>query len=251
MKNKVKGKKTSEKPKAFFMFAIITMIAEALIIVVLAMALVAAYSGPKYTTDSNGNVVKVREDRPVKYGKVEASDYVEGKTDSQAVFIWYVDMQCPACAQMAPVVQSLYEKYGDRVAFVTRNLLIPGHTYAEPAAKAVEAAARQDYQWDMTMELFYERANWAYVNSEDMLKDRFVEIFKTATNGNGNVDKFLADYADSSTSNKIKTDEKMVKADGLNATPTIVIGGNYIDFTQSGTSVVEMFETEIKKALGE
>jgi protein-disulfide isomerase len=84
-----------------------------------------------------------------------------------------------------------------------------------------------------------------------MLKDRFVEIFKTATNGNGNVDKFLADYADSSTSNKIKTDEKMVKADGLNATPTIVIGGNYIDFTQSGTSVAEMFETEIKKALGE
>ena len=59
--------------------------------------------------------MKVREDRPVKYGKVEASDYVEGKTDSQAVFIWYVDMQCPACAQMAPVVQSLYEKYGDRV----------------------------------------------------------------------------------------------------------------------------------------
>ena len=124
------------------------------IFIVLLMALTMVSNGPKYIVDAEtGEVVKVREDKPVKHGAIKANDHIMGKKDSRVVFVWYIDMQCPACAQMLPVVNSLYQKYGDKVAFVTRHLTLKGHDYARPAAIAVEAAAEQGYFWEMITEL--------------------------------------------------------------------------------------------------
>ncbi len=250
-KNSVKGKEKKEFKisRGYFVFSIMTMIAEALIIVVLAMVLTTVKNGPKYIVDSSGNVTKVREDRDIKNGSIVEGDHVEGNETLGVNFIWYVDMQCPACASMAPIVQALYEKYGDRVAFVTRNLLISSHQYARPAAYAVEAAGEQGYYWDMLMETFAQRQEWAYVNSEDMLRERLAEIFMTATDGRGDKEKFIADMTSGKYASKIEADEKMARDDNLSATPTIFINNREIDFAGGTESPYDMFSKELDNAL--
>lgn len=250
-KNSVKGKKKNElkASRGYFVFSIMTMTAEALVIIVLAMALTTVSNGPKYIVDGNGNVTKLREDRDIKHGSIVEGDHVEGNETLGVTFIWYVDMQCPACAQMAPVVQALYEEYGDRVAFVTRNLLISSHQYARPAAYAVEAAGEQGYYWDMLMETFAQRQEWVYASDEDMLRERLTEIFMAATEGKGDKDKFLADMTSNKYASKIEADEKLVRDDGLSATPTIFINNREIDFTGGTESPYEMFTAELNKAL--
>ena len=251
-KNSVKGKEKAEfkASRGYVTFSIITMAAEALIIVVLGIALTTISNGPKYVVDKDGNVTKVRQDKPAKHGDIKSNDHVEGNESNGVAFIWYVDMQCPACASMAPIVQALYEEYGDRVAFVTRNLLISSHQYARPAAYAVEAAGEQGYYWDMLMETFSKRNEWAYVSNEDLLKERLAEVFMSATEGKGDKEKFLADMTSGKYASKIEADERLVRDDGLNGTPTIFINGTNIDFTGGNESLIDMFAEEIEKALG-
>ena len=253
-KNSVKGKKSKGgefvASRSYVIFSIITMAAEALVIIVLGMALTTISNGPKYVIDKDGNVTKVREDKPSKYGSIVEGDHVEGKSDSEVVLVWYVDMQCPACASMAPIIQALYDKYGDRVAFVTRNFLITGHTYARPAAYAVEAAGEQGYYWPMLMEVFSKRSDWAYVNNEDVLKERLVEVFMSATDGNGDKGRFIADMTSDKYRAKIESDDKMVSGDDLSGTPTVIINGNNIDFAGGTETPLNMFTEEIEKALG-
>ena len=251
-KNSVKGpkeKKFVNVSHGYVVFSIIAMAAEALIIVVLAMALTAAHNGPKYTVNENGEVVKVRHDKKAKHGEIVSTDHVVGNRNSKVVFIWYVDMQCPACAQMAPIVNALYQEYGDEVAFVTRYLVITGHDYAKPASLAVEAAARQGYYWPMMMSLFNQRSEWAFVNGNDLLEERIVKIFEDVTGGEGDNDRFLADWHNSSLASKIDADERLVRDEGFNATPTVVVNGMDIDFVGSEQSTIELFAGAIEDAL--
>lgn len=250
-KNSVKGKDKAQfkASHSYVVFSVIMMSVEALIIVVLGMALTTISNGPKYIVDKDGNVAKVRQDKPVKHDEIVEGDHVEGNELTGVRLIWYVDMQCPACASMAPIIQALYETYGDRVAFVTRNLLISSHQYARPAAYAVEAAGEQGYYWDMLMETFAQRQEWAYVSSEDMLRERLAEIFMTATEGKGDKKKFLADMTSNKYESKISADEKLARDDNLSATPTIFINGKDIDFAGSTESPINMFAEELDKAL--
>lgn len=254
-KNSVKGpkeKKFVNVSHSYVVFSIMAMAAEALVIIVLAMALTAAHNGPngpKYTVNENGKVVKVRQDKKAKHGEVVSTDHVMGKKDSKVVFIWYVDMQCPACAQMAPIVNALYQEYGDEVAFVTRYLIITGHDYAKPASLAVEAAARQGYYWAMMMSLFSQRSEWAFVSNNDLLEERITKIFEDATGGEGDTSRFLSDWHNSSFASKIDADERLVRDEGFNATPTVVINGMDIDFVGSEQSTIELFAEEIEDAL--
>lgn len=251
--NSVKGKekKSMNVSRGYVVFSIIAMLAEAVVILVLMIALTTINNGPKYTVNDKGEVVKVRQDKPVKNGRIVSTDHVIGKKDSKVVFIWYVDMQCPACAQMAPIVNALYQEYGDRVAFVTRYLVITGHDYARPASLAVEAAARQGYYWPMMMSLFAQRSEWAFVNSDELLESRIVKIFEDVTGGAGDNGRFLSDWHDSSLASKINADERLVASDGFNATPTVVIDGMEIDFVGSEVSTIELFANAIEDALGE
>ena len=250
-KNSVKGKEKVEVKvsKSYFVFSIIMMAAEALIIVVLAMAFTSALSGSKTLTGGITAATEPKNGQTAKHGGIEDGDNVYGNRDAKVVFVWYVDMQCPACANMAPIVYSLAEQYGDRVAFVTRNLLISSHVYARPAALAIEAAAKQGYHWDLVMGLFERRSEWAYVNSEELFVDRLSEIFEGATMGQGDFSQILKDMDSDDVNRKLSIDESKVRDDGLNATPTIIIDGKYVDFAESDEDTYSLLAGKIENAL--
>ncbi len=251
LKNSVKGKEKVEikVSKSYFVFSIIMMAAEALIIVVLAMAFTSALSGQKTLTGGIVAATEPQDGQVMKHGGIEEGDNVYGNRNAKVVFVWYVDMQCPACASMAPIVYALAETYGDRVAFVTRNLFISGHAYAQPAGLAIEAAAKQGYYWDLVMELFERRSEWAYVNSDELFAERLGEIFESATMGQGDLSKLLNDMDSDEINKKVSMDEVKVRDDGLNATPTIIIDGKYVDFAESDEETYSLLTKRIENAL--
>ena len=63
-KNSVKGKDKAQfkASHSYVVFSVIMMSVEALIIVVLGMALTTISNGPKYTVDKDGNVTKVKDE---------------------------------------------------------------------------------------------------------------------------------------------------------------------------------------------
>ncbi|MEX1068649.1 MAG: thioredoxin domain-containing protein, partial [Patescibacteria group bacterium] len=75
--------------------------------------------------------------------EISDSDWVKGDKDASVVLIEYSDLQCPACAAYAPLVNQILGEFGDRIAFVYRHFPLPSHKNAEPAALAAEAAGKQ------------------------------------------------------------------------------------------------------------
>lgn len=86
--------------------------------------------------------------------------------DSGVEFVEFLDFQCPACAQVHPVVEQLREKYKGRVTFVIRQYPLPSHPNAPAAALAVEAAAVQDKLVEMYNAVFEAQTEWSSLGDE-------------------------------------------------------------------------------------
>lgn len=66
----------------------------------------------------------------------------------------FSDFECPYCAMAAPVVDSLAERFGDRLRIVYRHYPLPMHAHAERAAQAAVEARRQGAFWEYHDVLF-------------------------------------------------------------------------------------------------
>lgn len=92
---------------------------------------------------------------------VEIIDQVKGNSDASAVLVEYSDLQCPACAAFAPVVDQLVEAYGDQLRFEYKHYPLPIHPYAVQAAVAAEAAGQQGQFFPYHDLLFENQAEWS------------------------------------------------------------------------------------------
>ena len=78
------------------------------------------------------------------------------------VLIEYSDFQCPVCASYFPITKKLTEEFSDKIVFVYRHYpLVNIHPYAEPSARAAEAAGKQGKFWEMYELIFANQATWS------------------------------------------------------------------------------------------
>ncbi|MCQ2570683.1 MAG: DsbA family protein [Candidatus Saccharibacteria bacterium] len=175
-------------------------------------------------------------------------DHVRGKRDSKVLVVEYADPQCPGCASMMPKMDSIYEKYKDKVAFVYRHYPLAMHQNAESAAIAIEAAGQQGYFWEMLELVFSKRSSWISLSSNTSLTNAYSKLFKEASNNKGDVDKFEKSLGDSELKTKVSFDKKKGMEDELSYTPTILVNGEEVDFTSS-SNPQKVIEDAIKKAL--
>ncbi|MDD7967775.1 thioredoxin domain-containing protein [Actinomycetospora sp. DW7H6] len=75
-------------------------------------------------------------------------------------FVEFLDFECEACRAAYPSVERLRAEYAGQVDFVARYFPLPGHANAEPAALAVEAAARQGRFEQMYQTMYETQASW-------------------------------------------------------------------------------------------
>ena len=90
------------------------------------------------------------------------SVFVTGKADATVTLTEYGDFQCSACKLFYPVVEEVVAKYGDRVRFEFRQYpLTTIHENAFAAARAAEAAGKQEKFWEMYRLLYANQNTWS------------------------------------------------------------------------------------------
>ena len=163
------------------------------------------------------------------------AEHVLGNPDAPVVIIEYSDFQCSGCAAHVDAVDELVEKYGDDLAVVRRSYVLSYHENAFAAACAAEAAGLQGYWKAYGDYLFENQADWFY-SDETERYSQFLNYFETVTNGEGDVVKFLSDFASSEVKAKVNFDISLANRvkDRIDYTPAFFLDGEVLDFAYEG-----------------
>ncbi len=160
----------------------------------------------------------------------EISEKIIGNPDTATVVIYeYADFGCSHCAEWNKIINSLIDKYNEKIALVFRSYDL-GFQNGSAAAQAATAAQIQGYFKEYKDLLFNNQSEWLY--EEDEVDELFTEYFIKATNGAGNVDKFREDMHSDAVKTRLDFENKMGKKINLRGTPLFRIGGEKIDLNR-------------------
>lgn len=138
---------------------------------------------------------------------------VLGKKDAPVTIIEFSDFQCPYCKATAPLLDEVIKNNPNTVKLVFKNLPLPGHRYAELAARAAAAAQEQGKFWPFYHALFSSpRLNPQIINS-------IAEKLKL------NMQKYKQDMFSTKVQQRIIQDIRDANEAGVTGTPAIFING--------------------------
>lgn len=139
---------------------------------------------------------------------------VRGPADAKVTVIEFSDFQCPYCSRGKSTMDELMAAYPKDVKIVFKNLPLPFHDQAAPAAKAALAAGKQGKFWEMHDALF---ANQRALNA-----DFFTEQAKTL---GLNLEQFKKDMDSPEIDAQIKEDSALASKNGISGTPGFFVNG--------------------------
>ena len=168
-----------------------------------------------------------------------------GQATAPVVLVEFTDFQCPYCKRAHDgVLAGLKKKYVDagKVRMVSRNLPLPFHPNAEPAAIAALCAGEQGQFWAMRDRLFE--------NTEALSRQDFL---KAAEELKLDIQAFTACLDTKHPGPRIASDKQDAAAAGITGTPSFVIGraaGDKVTgLLMIGAKSTAVFEAEIDKLL--
>lgn len=178
---------------------------------------------------------------PFSEDSIHPLDHIKGNASSTVIVVEYSDFQCPACRNYYFAVKELAVEFGDQVAFVYRHFPLNSiHQNAEIAARAAEAAGKQNKFWEMHDLLFEKQAEWSESPNPTALFESYATLVGIS------VDQFKSDIVSSEVKNLVRAERARAVKIGLQGTPSFFINGEQI---QNPGSVAD-FRVVIKNALG-
>lgn len=145
---------------------------------------------------------------------------IKGDPQSKVVLIEFSDLQCPACKNADPSVNSILSEFGTRLRFEYRHFPLKSiHRNAEAAAYAAEAAAIQGKFFEMKDKLFATQDEWA--DSPESM-----QLFVTYAKDLGlDLEKFEMDALSADVKAIVARDLALGEQIGVNSTPTFFLNG--------------------------
>ncbi|PIR57798.1 MAG: disulfide bond formation protein DsbA [Parcubacteria group bacterium CG10_big_fil_rev_8_21_14_0_10_38_31] len=94
---------------------------------------------------------------------IRETSHMTGKQNAKVTLVEFGDYQCPACGQMAPLMEELIQTYGENpnFNFAYRHFPLPQHGNAKIAAEVAETAGVQGKFWEMHNLLYENQAEWS------------------------------------------------------------------------------------------
>jgi protein-disulfide isomerase len=168
-----------------------------------------------------------------------------GSADAPVSIIEFTDLQCPYCARFAtqtwPQLKARYVDTG-KVRFAARDLPLPMHAQAQPAAIAARCAGRQGKFWEYREALFAEQAKLPQ-QPYDALAERL----------GLDLPAFKACRADPTMPEAIQEDVAVAQRNGILGTPSFVVGrlvdGRFEAQLIRGAQPIEAFQEAIEALL--
>lgn len=139
---------------------------------------------------------------------------VKGPKDARVTIIEFSDFQCPYCTRANETVKEIVKAYPKDVKIVFKNLPLPFHKEADPAARAALAAGKQGKFWEMHDALF---ANQASLKA-DFYTAKAKELGL-------DVEKFKKDMESDEIKNQVKEDANLAQKHGISGTPGFFVNG--------------------------
>ncbi|HMT04106.1 MAG TPA: DsbA family protein [Solirubrobacterales bacterium] len=165
-------------------------------------------SGGPVNSDAAENPKTVRAD----------SHMLSTAEDDKVNLVEFLDFECEACKAQFPTMERIREEYEGRINFVVRYFPLSGHGNAENAARAVEAASKQDAFEEMYVKMYETQSEWG--ESQDSKEDLFVEFARELGLDEA---QFVADVNDPKTAERIAKDQQDGVGLGVQGTPTIFL----------------------------
>ena len=174
-----------------------------------------------------------------------ADPRILGSADAQVMIIEFTDLQCPYCARFArdtwPLLRKHYVDTG-KIRFATRDLPLPFHAFALPAAVAARCAAQQGKFWEYREALFHDQSHLG--------QQRFAELAGTFGLDITHFEDCRADPAVLAT---VREDAALAASSGIASTPSFVIGrvvnGEFEGEVMSGALPFEAFQQRLDSLL--
>ena len=142
-----------------------------------------------------------------------------GSPSAPITIVEYTDFECPYCRQEHPVIVELFKRYGDRVRLVVKDMPMPFHPRAMPAARMFEAVAMQDAS---KAPKFYDMM---YDQQERLIAegDRFLD--ETVTSLGLDLARARRDAASDAVTARISADVAEAQRFGFTGTPGFLVNG--------------------------
>ncbi len=141
---------------------------------------------------------------------------VLGRADAPVVILEFSDLQCPFCARYAlqtfPELKRNYIDTG-KVRYVARDLPLPMHAYAIPAAVAVRCAGDQGRFWEFREALFARQADLAQAPYDAVATQLALDL-----------PRFQSCRSDGRAEAEVRADVERAQSLGITATPSFLIG---------------------------
>ena len=176
--------------------------------------------------------------------KMTSGWYSIGREDAPVTMIEFTDYQCPFCRKYhAESFGELKRNYIDtgKVRFISRDLPLDFHPYAQKAAEAARCAGDQEKYWELRDRM---------ISNVDLSPDA---ILKMAQTDSLDMTSFRACLDGEKHKVEIEKDAADAGALGINGTPSFVIGRISKDMLDGdrvvGAVPISVFDTEIKKFL--
>lgn len=171
---------------------------------------------------------------------VVLSPHIKGNTEATVTLTEYSDFQCPACAAFQPVLEDVFAQFGDSIKFEYKHFPLPMHPFAEPAARAAEAAAQQDAFFEFHDLLFANQQAWSNAANPTVFFYQYAETLGL------DVDQFKRQYGASMFRTRIQEDAIEARGLGVTGTPTFFLNGERMVI-----NTYEEFIEQIASAVGQ
>ena len=164
---------------------------------------------------------------------------IKGAKDALVTIVQFSDYQCPFCSRVEPTMDKIMEEYKGKVRVAWRDLPLPFHPNAMPAAIAARAAGEQGKFWEMHKKLFADQAHLDRETYEKYAQELGLNMgkFKAALDAQKGKEAIEADAA---AGNKI----------GARGTPAFFINGKFLSGAQPFESFKAKIDEELKTAEG-
>lgn len=166
---------------------------------------------------------------------------IRGNKFAPVTIVVYSDFQCPYCERGYRNLQTIHERYGDKLRIVYKHMPLSFHPLAMPAARYFEALARQ------SAEMAYSFHDALYEN-QDLLKNEEGAFLQEAAQKTGaDMAQLDKDLQDETLKAIILSDINEAKNFGFDGTPAFLINGVSLE----GAQPVEEFLKVIERHLQE
>lgn len=159
-----------------------------------------------------------------------------GDTAAPIVAVVFTDFQCPFCKRFHLALSKARDSYPNAIATAVIHLPLPGHRYADAAARAAECAAASNR--------FADAVDFLYTHQDSIGLFAWSSLATAA--GIRDTAQFRRCLADSASTPKVWSGKALAAQKQINTTPTVILNGWRFGVPPSDTELVRVIGDLLK-----